>query len=180
MPRGPALLAAFFCAGVACAHRDPSPAVQASAAGAASACAAPDTNTHADVDAARLPGNYRLTLVATSGAQAGRSIAGSLSLGPRVGHATIDIAAVGAVAPGDIGSTDPARPGVLVVLPNASTPSSIILRFGADANTSEHQLFDGSHMALFVADATARGMVGSWTSGVDARSAGGHFCAERE
>jgi hypothetical protein len=134
---------------------------------------------HAQVDAKKLSGNYRLTLVATSGAQSGRSTSGSLTLGSRAGHAAIDLGAVGAVAPGDIGSTDAARPGVLVVLPNASAPSPIVLRFGADANTADHQLFDGSHMALFVADATAHGITGRWTSGIDARSAVGYFCAAR-
>ena len=180
MARAGRLLVAISCGvGSACAHRDPSPSLQAGTSGGARVCVAPDTNLQAHIDAEKLPGNYRLTLVATSGARAGRSSEGSLSLGPRAGHAAIDLGAVGAIAPGDIGSTDPARPGVLIVLPNASAPSPIVLRFGADANTSEHQLFDGSHMALFIAAATASGITGSWTSGVDTRSAAGHFCAER-
>ena len=119
-------------------------------------------------------------LVATSGAVAGHSTSGSLSLGPRFGRAAIDLAAVGAVAPGDIASADSAGPGVLIVEPpNATGTGSLILRFGADANRSDRQPFDGAHLALFVDAVSPGGINGRWTSGVDTKSAAGYFCAER-
>ena len=119
-------------------------------------------------------------LVATSGALAGHSSSGSLSLGPRFGRAAIDLATVGAVAPGDIASADSAGPGVLVVeSPNATGAGALILRFGADANRSDRQPFDGAHMALFVDAVSSSGINGRWTSGVDTKSATGYFCAER-
>jgi len=144
-------------------------------------CAPPDSSRRTSVQRESLPGEYRLTLVATSGALAGRSTSGSLSLGAHSGRAAIDLASVGAVAPGDIASVDSTRPGVLVVeSPTAATRTPpLILRFGADANQSDRQPFDGAHMALFVDAVSPNGINGRWTSGVDARSAAGYFCAER-
>ncbi len=145
-----------------------------------------------------LAGWYRLTLVATQGARTGRSVAGELRLqaherpAPQVGvrypvrgTASIALDSVGAQAPGDIGSADAARPGVLGVewrRSGGARPDprpQLTLRFGANANGPDTGQIEGVHMALFVDSITGSGFAGRWNSGVENQRAGGHFCANR-
>lgn len=147
-----------------------------------------------------LEGEFRLTLVATRGPAAGASTTGTLRLeafggrpgpvpaqpGVRVplfGGTDVDLAAVGAIAPGAIGEADPARPGVLVLeWPRPGAPAGtneVTLRLGADANRGGELRFDGAYMALSVAALSPGRFAGSWRSGGGDHQAGGHFCAER-
>jgi hypothetical protein len=150
------------------------------------------------VRAEGLEGGYRLTLVATQGPRAGRSVTGDLRLSPHDrppevgsaryplrGTAAIALDSVGAQAPGDIGSANAARPGVLGVewrrsggaMPDPAP--QLTLRFGADANGPETGRIEGVYMALVVDSVSANGFAGRWNSGVENRRAGGHFCAQR-
>jgi hypothetical protein len=151
----------------------------------------------ATAPAERLAGGYRLTLVATQGPRTGRAVTGELRLSqhsrapegttryPLRGTAAIALDSVGAQAPGDIGSGDTARPGVLGVewrrsggaMPDPAP--QLTLRFGADANGPETGRIEGVYMALVVDSVSANGFAGRWNSGVENRRAAGHFCAER-
>lgn len=160
----------------------------------------------AGVHAEALAGQFRLTLVAADGPRAGASVGGDLALTatdsanrvvkmsgtspradavrPLLGTAAIALEDVGAVRLGDLASSDPSRPGVVVLerriaSASDSLPSEITLRFGSEANATEVQRFDGGFTALYVQDAHAGGFRGSWSSGVRSPTARGHFCAVR-
>ncbi|HEU4559395.1 MAG TPA: hypothetical protein VFS20_16170 [Longimicrobium sp.] len=144
-----------------------------------------------------LAGGYRLTLVATQGPRAGKSVTGELRLQaydrpaqigtryPVRGTAAIALDSVGAQAPGDIGSASAARPGVLGMewrRSGGAMPDprpQLTLRFGADANGPETGRIEGVYMALQVDSITTGGFAGRWNSGVENHRAGGHFCANR-
>jgi hypothetical protein len=197
-----AVLALAGWTGASCGPRAPAPAAGAPAAPAtpaltpASACApaagplAP--GTRADV----LAGEFRLTLVASRGAQAGRSASGRLTLRPYgdrpapvaaaagvryplFGGTDVDLAAVGALALGEVRPVEAARPGVLVLEWTHAGVQQITLRLGADTNQGGAQRFDGTYMALTVTTMSADGFAGTWESGAGGPQAGGHFCAER-
>lgn len=161
------------------------------------ACA-PVTATEAStMDASRLGGEFVVRLVASSGSKRGATTEGRLQLMPQdsayrrlelpdgsnsttytlplYGTAAVDFAAVGAVAPGDPGSADPASPGVLVI----ERPGQVMLRVGSEANRRGVRRFDGAFTVLRVQQVTDEGFAGTWESGVDAERAGGHFCASR-
>lgn len=170
-----------------------------------SACTARDGALPAEATLVRGAGRYHLTLVTVrDGAE--RSVMGTLELAdnepslrrlpatgnapadntvllPLHGWAAIDLAAVDALEIGDIGSRDPLQPGVLVLeqRPAAGAPVAITLRFGSLANRRHGpQAIDGGYMALHVAHVAAWGsFAGTWSSGVHARRASGHFCATR-
>jgi len=172
---------------------------------AISACVARDGALPAGATLMRGAGRYHLTLVtARDGTE--RSAMGTLELAdnepslrrlpatgdapaddtvllPLYGWAAIDLAAVGALEIGDIGSRDPLQPGVLVLeqRPAANAPVAITLRFGSLANRRHGpQAVDGGYMALHVAHVAEWGsFAGTWASGVHARRASGHFCATR-
>jgi hypothetical protein len=181
-----------------CPTKTPPPAASAPCKAAAGTLAA-------DARAEGLAGDYKLTLVATTGPRSGSSVSGRMRLvryganNPRAtpragepganarypiyGSADIPLDAVGAIAFGSIESMDAAAPGVLGIQwssgpPSAPTPE-ITLRFGADANRADLLPFDGSHMALFVRALTSTGFAGRWTSSDGARETTGYFCAER-
>ena len=127
--------------GCAAAKRHDPPAADD---GVAAPCTAADSTTRNAAMADPFAGDYRLTMIATSGDRTGHSVSGTLTFDGQVGHAAIALATVGAVAAGDIGSRDPNRPGVLLVRsPNDSTGTPM-LRFGADANRSDIRAFDGA------------------------------------
>jgi len=185
------------------------------AAGATGACPAqgavapapcvPVQATAAGVRADSLAGEFRLTLVATQGARAGHATTGRLRLmrytpgGPTApaaqaqpgvrfplhGAATLALDSVGAVSPGDVGSADARRPGVLVMewqRGDGASPTprpQVTLRLGADANAGETGRIEGTHLALFVDQVSAGRFAGRWDSGVEGQRSGGHFCAER-
>ena len=149
------------------------------------------------VDASRLAGKFVLHLRATSGDKQGEASGGPLELMPNdsahrrlelpdgsssstytlplYGTTAIDFAAVGAVAPGDPESSDPASPGVLVI----ESPGRVLLRVGSEANRREVRRFDGAFTVLRVQQVTDDGFAGTWESGVDMDRSGGHFCATR-
>ena len=153
----------------------------------------------AGASAVGLAGDYRLTLVATQGPRAGRSVAGRLHLAaydrpvqdaggvryPLHGSAAVALDSVGAVAPGDIASANAARPGVRVLewqrgdgTSQAPRPQ-VMLRFGAEANAGETGRIEGTHLSLFIDSLAAGRFAGHWESSAEGRRAGGHFCAER-
>ncbi|MDE0027612.1 MAG: hypothetical protein OXP69_24625 [Spirochaetaceae bacterium] len=175
---------------------------------AISACGAREGELPAGATLVRGAGRYHLTLVTVrDGAE--RSAMGTLELAdnepslrrlpetgdasadtadstvllPLYGWAAIDLAAVDALEIGDIGSRDPLQPGVLVLeqRPAANAPVAITLRFGSLANRRHGpQAVDGGYMALHVAHVAEWGsFAGTWSSGVHARRASGHFCATR-
>jgi len=149
------------------------------------------------MDASRLAGEFVVRLVASSGDKRGATTEGRLHLTahdsahrrlklpdgsssstytlPFYGTAAVDFAAVGAVAPGDAGSGDPERPGVLVI----ERTGQILLRVGSEANRRDVQRFDGAFTVLRVQQVTDQGFAGTWESGVDMDRSGGHFCANR-
>ena len=160
------------------------------------ACA-PVESSAADLAADRMGGTYTVRLVATEGAKRGASTEGTLELLPQdstyrtmtmsdgmadtsftmpfYGTTEVDFSAVGAVAPGDPKSADPARPGVLVI----DGPERLMLRVGSEANRRDVRRFDGAYTAFQVQQVTDKGFAGTWRSGVGTVESSGHFCADR-
>lgn len=174
-----------------CAGRGPAPA--------AVPCGPAEGELAAGARAEPLEGEFRLTLVAVSGARAGSSAAGMLRLHafgtrpapvpaapgvlhPLFGATDVRLADVGAAAHGDATRGDPAAPGVLVIewqRPGPPVRNEITLRLGADANHGDQVRFDGAHMALFVTSLSPERFTGRWRSGGGDQQAEGYFCAER-
>ncbi len=98
---------------------------------------------------------------------------------PFFGTTDVGVEAVGALRVGDLSSTDPAAPGVLVIESETAQGPSILLRFGSDANRRDMVRFDGGYTVLEVREIGDDGFSGTWTSGARGREAGGYFCAER-
>jgi hypothetical protein len=174
-------LLVLLCVGATCVRHDPP---QGAGGSSAAPCSAVDSSARQTYSPEQIAGDYRLTLVATSGRRSGQSVSGSLRVGPRFGRASIALDSVGAVAAGDIGSSDPSRPGVLVLAgPNQTgAAGKAMLRFGADANDASARRFDGAHMVLVVDTLSTTVMAGRWRSGgtgVGNDSASGFFCAAR-
>lgn len=150
-----------------------------------------------DVAGRDLGGDYTVKLVATAGGKRGKMAEGKLALQaqdsayrrldggdgmgdstfvlPWYGSTAVDLESVGAVAPGDPESTDPAGPGVLVI----ERPGSVMLRVGSEANRRGMRRFDGAFTVLQVQQVTENGFAGTWRSGVGLEESGGHFCAVR-
>ena len=154
------------------------------------------------IRAEALAGDHHLVLLATTGPMAGASAAGTLRLRafgaapapitapdgsgaryPLFGGTDVDVAAVGAVANGEVAPVDPAGPGVLAVeWPRGGGPPDareILLRLGAEGNRDDRARFDGAYLSLFVEALDEGGFAGRWESGSGARVAGGRFCAWR-
>jgi hypothetical protein len=186
--RGPALPLLLVLVGWspgACQRRAPAPPA------ADEPCAAVEGSLPAGTRVDGLEGDYRLTLVATRGARAGRSTTGALHLRrndggagpsppegvryPLYGSAELALDSVGAIAPGDVASTEAARPGVLAI----ESRGTFMFRFGADANGSGPPRFDGAHLALFPATLSADRFAGRWDSGTAEQRSAGYFCAVR-
>jgi hypothetical protein len=190
-----------FTAVVAChaARPAPSPASEATIN-----CEPPRGSLPATATADGLAGSFRLHIVATTGPTPGRWVEGALSLAPvsdpaersvvvmgtrdptsayaLAGAAELDPASLGAASTGDLSSTDPAAPGVLVIERHPGNPGAgteIILRLGAEANRRERLRYDGGYFALLVRGIGPRGFTGTWSSGSGSSSATGYFCAER-
>jgi hypothetical protein len=164
----------------ACAA-NPQRAPSAASPVAARPCVAADSTKGLRASALQLAGEFRLTMIATGGARTGRSATGLLTFDGRIGHASIALDSVGAIAAGDIGSRDPNRPGVLLVpAPNDSASAAgPMLRFGADANRTDIRAFDSAYLILLVDAITTAGFSGRWRSGVGTQLSSGHFCADR-
>ena len=155
----------------------------------------------APIPADSLAGEYRLQLTSDSGPAA--AVEGTLALRaadsslparsgpygipdttrryPLVGSAEINLAAVGAVAPGGTRSRDPAAPGVLVIerLGGRPSPERMLLRLGAEANRADQVRFDGGYTVLRVRQIDRRSFQGEWESGAPLPQAHGRFCASR-
>lgn len=146
--------------------------------------------------AEQLAGTYQLRMVATEGPEAGQAADGTLRLQPYdqslrevtvggirdtsasyvlYGNTEVDPDAVGAVSPGDLGSRDPLRPGVVLI----ERKGAITLRMGAEANRRDVVRFDGGYLALRVVEAADDRFAGSWASGVGTQRSAGYFCAVR-
>jgi hypothetical protein len=168
-------------------------------------CVPPTTELPSTASSEGLGGEYRLRLVATSGAKSGSSTSGRLTLQrqtgelryrartggatdttvvhPFYGSSDVDLEAVGAVLVGSTTSVDSARPGVLMIerppRPGQPPMADIMLRLGSEANQRERQRVDGGYTALRVRRLTPTGFSGTWGSGINAEQPAGYFCAER-
>ena len=160
-------------------------------------CAPIEADLATDVGPELLEGEFRVQFVAPTASGSDRVAAGTLKLfpnevSPRPGDTTFaypffgtldaDLAAVGATAPGDIGSLDPMQPGVLVIQRLADSPprpGRLLLRLGSLANRRDVVRFDGGYTALRVRELNADGFAGNWESGAPMPTARGHFCATR-
>ena len=148
------------------------------------ACAPLEAAADSTLRADGMAGDYTVRLVATTGAKRGATSAGTVRLMahdsarqhivlpdgttsttyafPLYGTGEIDLAPVGATAPGEIGSDDPAAPGVLVI----ESSGGVLLRLGSEANRTGVRRFDGAYTALQVRQITDKGFAGTWRSGV--------------
>ena len=168
-------------------------------------CAPVSTELPPASSAEGLAGEYRLRLVATSGAKKGTATEGVLRLDhqtdalryrtgpggardstvvhPLYGAAEVDLAAIDAVSVGNTTSLDPMQPGVLVMerhaAPGQPPLAEIMIRLGSEANRRDRQRFDGGYTALRVRQVGPGRLAGSWSSGVTAERAAGYFCATR-
>ena len=150
-------------------------------------------------------GEYALTLVATTGQESGQSTQGHLWLheqsaelrqyvmlgaepdpsvsAPLYGAAQVDLEAVGAVLMGDLGSLDPAQPGVLVLERRSESGGlvavEITLRLGSLSNRRGVVTFDAGYTALQVRSVQEGQFAGEWASGDPNMRAQGYFCAVR-
>jgi hypothetical protein len=194
--RAPAVLLAGLALGAwtagSCGARPPAPV--------AAACTPPAGTLPAGARADAMAGEFRLTLTATRGPQAGRSTAAALRLlpfgsqpspvpaapgtrYPLYGGTDVALADVGAVTHGAASPEDAAGPGVLVMewpRPNAPVGThEVMLRLGAEANQGSERPFDGAYTALTVTEIAAGRFAGTWESGGGDTRAGGYFCADR-
>lgn len=150
------------------------------------ACLPVEPALASDASLSAMAGAYRLTL-ATSGTPPVSS-EGMLTLEvlpealqelgrartPLGGSTDVDVEAVGALRLGDLGSNDPAAPGVLVI---ETDGPSIILRLGSEPNRRDQVAFDGGYTVLTVHQIGADGFDGSWRSGSGVVVKEGYFCA---
>jgi hypothetical protein len=146
--------------------------------------------------AERLHGSYRLQLVATKGPKSGESVEGTLRIRPYeralravtvngirdtaasyvlYGGVDVDLGRIGAIRPGDPGTEDPMRPGVLVI----ERKGTVVLRLGSEANRRDRARFDGGYTALRVQELDGDRFRGTWASGVRSQRSAGYFCAMR-
>lgn len=135
-------------------------------------------------------GRYGLVLVTRTGEKTvrgvlvlvrsppGREVLGSAAT-PLQGALDIDLDQVGARRIGDVTSTDPEAPGVLVLEFDRRGTRHVMLRLGSDANRVDERLYDGGHTVLRVRQITADGFAGTWESGVRSSVTTGYFCATR-
>jgi hypothetical protein len=153
----------------------------------------------AGASTADMRGAFRLTLVATTGAAAGRSVVGHLTLQPQDsalvqlerstqplrGGTDIDVEAVGAVRMGDLAAAGASAPGVAVYEQrNGGGAPTVVVRLGSASNARGAQPFDAAHTTLFVRRIGRDGFAGGWTSSAGStfppRRAAGYFCAVRQ
>ncbi len=145
-----------------------------------------------------MAGDFILTMVATGGPRAGRTVTGTLTLVPQDsalrqveratqplrGAAEIAVDSLGATRPGDFAAPNPEAPGVAVYEQRApnGTPT-VVIRFGQESNARGAQIFDAANVTGFVKRITADGFAGGWSSSAGSvfprREAQGYFCAVR-
>jgi hypothetical protein len=165
-----------------------------------SACAPATTGTlAAGTQLGPMAGRFILTMVATGGAQNGRTVAGYLLLreapagtpapaaGARtalVGITDIILESVGALRLGDTGAEDPRAPGVAVYEQRAANGvPTVTARVGSHitaAPTPGMMAIEGQTTVLFVRRIEQGGFAGGWRSGDGSpRGPEGYFCAVR-
>jgi hypothetical protein len=152
-----------------------------------SSCVPSTTTLASDQSMASMAGSYRVVLV---GADT-RMVQGEMTLSeqpanlrvlqdartPLGGSIDLDLTAVGAQPVRDLGSIDPAEPGVLVIESDGADGREILLRLGSENNRRDVFQFDGAHAVLSVQNIVGDAFVGRWRSGVRSVRTEGHFCA---
>jgi hypothetical protein len=146
---------------------------------------------------ADMRGDFDLTLTATAGPGAGRTVVGRVSLRaqdsalvrlerstqPLRGEAEIDLEAVGAARPGDLAADADSAPGVGVYEQRGGGYPTVVVRLGSGSNARGPEPFDAAHTTLFVRRIDRAGFAGGWTSSAGStfppRRAEGYFCAVR-
>lgn len=151
-----------------------------------------------------LAGVYELTMTASTGDRAGRSVTGRLELRasaderrtmrdidgseapdvevPYFGATDVPLDSVGAMRLGETWLFDERAPGVLFLSRVDGTSGSVVsatVRLGAQANDRDRVRFDGGYTVLRVLHRVGGDFFGHWESGVTSVQAGGHFCAFR-
>ena len=197
-----ALFVLASCAGSGGESEDGGDAPATSAAvAAAPTCAEPIGSLEAAASLNDWAGEYTLTMVGGADGEEARSVQGTLILheqaddlryfsgsggnaipgvtAPLFGTADVPVEAVGALRVGDLMSTDPAAPGVLVIESETPQGPNILLRFGSDANRRDMVRFDGGYTVLELREIGDDGFGGTWTSGIQRLGAAGYFCAVR-
>ncbi len=169
-------------------------------AATAQSCAPQDGILSHTFNVASLAGDYRLTLVATAGDSVGKSVEGQLRLMPHAdslkqlsvlggpatvgtplyGTAEIALARVNALDLGGLSSSDPMKPGAIMIERHIDAGLEVIMRLGSQANQRNLVNFDGGYTALTLRWAEGGAFGGSWASGMMGPQAGGHFCAVRQ
>lgn len=150
----------------------------------------------ADYDGAALAGTFTLWMFADRGDFEGAAAMGDLVMTaygepPKTamgappllhGTTTIDPSQLGAAHTGAMDSTDPERPGVLLLQaqePAAARPD-VVIRLGAIGNRMDRIVYDGAYTVLRPLGVADTLVSGTWESGVGSGTvAGGRFCAVR-
>ena len=154
-----------------------------------------------DFDVSGLAGDYAVTLVATAGDSAGKSVEGHLRLLPHAdsllqltvgggggatgmtvgtplyGAGEINLSAVNALQMGDLGSLNPMKPGAVTLVRHVDAGVELTIRLGSLANQRGIVRFDGGYSVLRVHWAEGNRFGGSWASGLLGAQAEGFFCA---
>ena len=107
----------------------------------------------------------RFSTLSRSGRVAGTSV-----LEPLYGSLDLDIAALGAVAPGSLSATDPAEPGIVVrelrKWRTTAAATEVELRAGADISRRGVLMLDGPFLWIQPRRFAPTWFAGEWTSGV--------------
>jgi hypothetical protein len=153
----------------------------------------------ASASTAEMRGEFSLTMVATAGADSGRTAVGRVTLvsqdsgliaaeraqQPLRGTAEIALEDVGAVRMGALGATDPRAPGVAVYEQRAPVTGvpTVVVRLGSASNARGPAVFDAGHTTFYVRRIAREGFFGGWASSAGStyprRRAEGYFCAVR-
>jgi hypothetical protein len=151
------------------------------------ACSASTSTLSSGASMASMAGSYRVVLIGADQ----QSVQGDMTLSeqpadlrelqdamtPLGGWIDLDLTAVGAQPVQDLGSTDPAEPGVLVIESDGADGREILLRLGSENNRRDMSQFDGAHTVLSVQNIAGGAFAGRWWSGVRSVRTEGHFCA---
>lgn len=156
------------------------------------ACSATLGKLPAGTTVASIGGDYRFTLVATSGPRAGMKASGTLTLDLPSGSASAmtTLAGTASVALDSVAAKSPSMrsPGRydITALQWSSTTGGvtspeITIRYGTVSSPGTTRPIEGVHMAMHLNAVTADGFSGRWDSGTGEMQQGpavaGHFCA---
>lgn len=132
-----------------------------------------------------ISGNFRLTLVATSGARSGHSASGELHLdvssSASRGTGTLAIALDSVGARAADGTSDGRHPVESLVWSAAVNAPRTTIRIGVLDSPVGTRVIEGPYTALTARRATPDGFAGTWESGMPDGTgmARGHFCVQR-